>query len=1227
MQKMMQAVYEFHVSRQARDFYELDETLYAATGNVILANVYAARLLAQKMNARRNLQAAPDTAVRAGELHAMGLIDEIMHHLIAEYRRRRNPRAMELALDFLEERLGPQEVNDTLLRFTLDFPPAVVYRGEQSAFEYLSSYSTRPGGVPISNREIALEEMLLLWLENENPAFGPFLELFDDADLERDTAYYRIFPALYEYFDEQPGFGPGNQNLIDVLLAPAREHPDSLAAQLSFLQQSWGEVLQFILLRLMSSLDTLREEGKPFFTGAGGPGGGGPVEILEFGGADFLFEPERFSVDLDWMPNLVLLAKNTYVWLDQLARAYQRPINRLDQVPDEELEMLRRRGITGLWLIGLWERSPASQRIKQLRGNANAVASAYSLFSYDIAADLGGEEAYSRLRDRAWRYGIRLASDMVPNHMGIDSRWVIEHPDWFLQLPYSPFPAYSFNGPNLSWDNRVGLFIDDHYFDNTDAAVVFKRVDFWSGSESYIYHGNDGTSIPWNDTAQLNFLIPEVREAVIQTILHVARKFPIIRFDAAMTLAKRHYQRLWFPEPGTGGAIASRAEHGLTKPQFDQVFPEEFWRMVVDRVAQEAPDTLLLAEAFWMMEGYFVRTLGMHRVYNSAFMNLLRDEKNAEYRLVMKNTLEFDQEIIKRFVNFMNNPDERTAVDQFGKSDKYFGVCAMLATLPGLPMIGHGQVEGFGEKYGMEFRYPMWHETPDEALVARHEREIFPLLRRRYLFAEAHDFLLYDFFTTDGVVNEDVYAYSNRAGDQASLVVYHNRFAETGGWINNSAAYAVKTGQGDEKVLVQRRLGQGLGLSDDPNAYTIFRDHINGLEFIRSSREILYQGMYLELRAYEYHVFLGFRQVWDGADGLYGRLASELAGRGVSSIDDARRELQLQPVLVPFRELVNPGMFRWLIDNRLEAETYEPANFRMALDEVEMKSRDILAALVSEGYAVSAELVSEAEPLEAPADVAAVAPVETEHLAAVQSEVGAHRTMAEQIDDIAGSMRSTTEALLSLSAVESGGGTKPTTEFRHALDYLLSGPHARSPLRSGDPAVWGVLLAAMAVDALGEINAPMDETNGHSPQKRSRAWLDELWFGKAIADALVGLGVDPAAARRSALLVGVLTDHGGADVEGDDATMRAKNLLKKWLADDAACQYIMVHDYDGVHWFNQEAFEDLAWWSCAWETVRSRALLTEANSAGTRLLSIYRNVLALLDAEQRSGYRVDKLLD
>ncbi len=125
---------------------------------------------------------------------------------------------------------------------------------------------------------------------------------------------------------------------------------------------------------------------------------------------------------------------------------------------------------------------------------------------------------------------------------------------------------------------------------------------------------------------------------------------------------------------------------------------------MVDRVAVDAPDTLLLAEAFWMMEGYFVRTLGMHRVYNSAFMHMLRDEETGKYRQLIRNTLEFDPQILKRHVNFMSNPDEETAIDQFGTGEKYFGVCTVLATLPGLPMFAHGQMDGLRERYGMEYR-------------------------------------------------------------------------------------------------------------------------------------------------------------------------------------------------------------------------------------------------------------------------------------------------------------------------------------------------------------------------------------------------------------------------------------------------------------------------------------------------------------------------------------------
>jgi len=212
------------------------------------------------------------------------------------------------------------------------------------------------------------------------------------------------------------------------------------------------------------------------------------------------------------------------------------------------------------------------------------------------------------------------------------------------------------------------------------------------------------------------------------------------------------------------------------------------------------------------MEGFFVRTLGMHRVYNSAFMNMLRNEENAKYRQVIKNTLRFDPQILKRYVNFMNNPDERTAVEQFGKGDKYFGICTLMATMPGLPMFGHGQIEGFAEKYGMEYYRAYWDEDPDPYLIQRHERDIFPLLHQRHLFANVKNFLLYDFYTSAGQVDENVYAYSNGAGEQRALVVFHNKFGDTRGWLKTSTAFNAKYSSSDNAHLIQIDLYHGLNL-------------------------------------------------------------------------------------------------------------------------------------------------------------------------------------------------------------------------------------------------------------------------------------------------------------------------------------------------------------------------------------------------------------------------------
>jgi len=1166
------ALREFHVARQARDLYDFDASLFALSGNVIFANFHAARVFAQKMNDKRDLINFPEQAVRAGQINAMGLIDEILHVVVREYCEQLKPTAMAEALAYVEAALGRDRLAVALRAFTDQFPPLAVYRGETTVAGYLAGAT---GDTP--HRQIALEELLMLWLANDNPAFAIFLELFDDDDLEQNTVYNEIVPLLDEFFRTQPPFGPENQPLIEMLRTPARRFPHSLEAQLEFIRTNWTAVLGKYLYRVLSSLDLLAEEQKPFF--GFGPG---PVLPYEFGGQEL--ELERFSPDSAWMPRLVLIAKNAYVWLDQLSKKYQRAIVHLNDVPDVELDTLARWGISGLWLIGLWQRSEASQRIKQMMGNPEAVASAYSLEDYRIADDLGGEGAYEDLKARAWQRGIRMASDMVPNHMGIDSTWVMQHPDWFVSLPYSPFPGYTFDGANLSRDPRVGIYLEDHYYDRSDAAVVFKRVDHWTGAARYIYHGNDGTSMPWNDTAQLNYLNPEVREAVIQTILSVARRSPVIRFDAAMTLTKKHYQRLWFPEPGTGGDIASRADFGMTKADFDAAMPEEFWREVVDRVAQEAPDTLLLAEAFWLMEGYFVRTLGMHRVYNSAFMNMMRDEKNAEYRQLIKNTLDFDPQILKRYVNFMNNPDERTAVDQFGKGDKYFGICTLMATLPGLPMFGHGQVEGYTEKYGMEYRRAYWDELPDGFLVERHERQIFPLLHRRALFAEVENFRLYDFFTADGYVDENVFAYSNRLGQERSLVLYHNRYAETRGWARMSVGYVVKNEAGD-KTLVQQSLAEGLQIPDDPRVFVVFRDAVSGLEYIRNCCELVEHGLYAELHAYQIHVFVNFALVYENEWGHYGQLAAHLSGRGAPSIDEALKELFLAPVHVPFRMLVSAPAFRWLLAAR--TTTTKGSVDADILQQVEQKLTDLVRA------------------------VKAAVPVATK---AKDDEAAVVETVRTKLETVL----ALSVVLKKLTPAADGAGKVFTTQeaaaYRAAVDYVLRDWKAAAPF------TWGVLFGWLFTHALGKI-VDEDAASTGAADEISRNWIDEWLLGKLIAVALEEWGLEVDAARRAVALIKLLIGYQRWFADTDDP----HDVLYAMLREREVQAYLGVNRYEDVLWFNQEAFEQWARWIMVLSTVD---LATDAPDDFAEIfVARYTLVRQWLKAEAASAYQVARLLE
>jgi glycosidase len=1222
---------EFHISRAVREATQVDDLLFSTTGNVVFANVAASRKLAEALNrsrkdGARGADADPAGAINAGALFAMGLIDELSHALVALYRKQIDPAVLSEAMRWFAAQVDVDKtktgkMDALLLAFTEQFPNVAVFRGEISAADWLRGVTD---GRP--NREAALEELLMLWIANSNPAFKPFHELFADQGLKQQTVYANVTAAFPGYFSTRPKMAPEIGSLYDALRAPMLASPDSLIGQLDFIRERWAPYLGDELKRILLAIDVLREEDLAIWMRFNPPGpdqfrhGAPEWGSMGFEGDEYigfdelrrrryahdyqapLDEYENFSADQAWMPNVVLMAKSTYVWLEQLSKKYQRHIHRLDQIPDEELQLLASRGITGLWLIGLWERSIASRTIKRLRGHGDAVASAYSLKNYDIAEDLGGWEAYNYLKHRAAHFGLRLASDMVPNHMGIDSPWVIEHPDWFLHRWESPFPAYSFNGPDLSTDSRVEIKIDDRYYDQTDAAVAFRLRHHADGSTRYVYHGNDGTSFAWNDTAQLDYSKAEVREHVIQTILHVARLFPIIRFDAAMVLAKRHVQRLWFPLPGAGGSIPSRAENSMSQEEFDALMPNEFWREVVDRVAAEVPGTLLLAEAFWLLEGYFVRTLGMHRVYNSAFMNMMRDEQNAKYRSYLKKTIEFDPDIMKRYVNFMSNPDERTAIDQFGDGDKYFGVCTLLATLPGLPMFGHGQIEGFTERYGMEFKQARLDEWPNEGLVARHQREIAPLLAKRYIFAGSSEFTLYDFWNGRGKVDENVFAYSNRYGDERSLVLYNNKYDSTRGTIHISAAFMDKA----SGVLRQRSLADGLGLPTGESMVLACRDS-NGLEYLRRASDLHRHGLTFDLRGFQCVVLLEWRALAPNAEWPWDRLCDSLNGKGVRNVHEEMVRLRLRPLHDALRAAISPANVRALAElaDEITPPTTEqgtgPKRSARAKKGPKREKTELdprLRAIADKSQFFFDRLLEQ---------------VPEENRAPMVRADATASTGAQAGDEVQAANAIGPAFAADLRAMLCGAAQLPALAKTFSSDWpaqsrsVLPGNAAATRLER----TWAPILAWIVVRSLPEYCIP----NGDRIEL-----FDRLLFRAMLADLFSSMGMAGESSWQAAAEVRVLLSQAAAAPAAIHYEALWAEPDVRWLAG--------VNQAGGITFFNREQFEELLTWLQLPALIEiARSTTTQAKSAApTGIAAVEASVAAARKAANSAGYNLKKYL-
>jgi hypothetical protein len=583
---------------------------------------------------------------------------------------------------------------------------------------------------------------------------------------------------------------------------------------------------------------------------------------------------------------------------------------------------------------------------------------------------------------------------------------------------------------------------------------------------------------------------------------------------------------------------------------------------------------------------------------------------------VIKNTLEFDPDIMKRYVNFMSNPDERTAIDQFGKGDKCFGVAVMMATLPGLPMFGHGQIEGFTEKYGMEYRWPRYDETADPWLVDRHEREIAPLLKLRWLFAESGNFLLYDCFEGSGSVDENVFAYSNRTGDARALVVYNNRYGTAHGTIDHSAAYADK----GAAQLRQRRLSEGLGLTGNPAAVLAWRDSLTGLEYLRRANHLAERGLTLNLHAYQCHVFLDWRELYSTAEKPWDRLCDWLDGRGVPSLEDALVNLELRPVHEALGALLDSSMVRRLADfaehtrAATSAEEQKNARARRGLFDLAWARCEALLHVAQAAY--SSRTAKERRPVGAvhPTDPALLGPAFRERLRA-----------ALRIP--------TMEALFPAPWPGAARGVLPSS----------------SPQLSA-AAVWGPVLGWCALELLAE------SIDAENPERVALDLFDRLRLREPFAKAFAALGFEGeegwrAAARVKVLLLNaagvgkteeeaekdaateaqaVSRETTAAEVQAEPVSVESADAVEEkvalapvlWLDPDVRW-LTGVHEADGHLYLLRESYEELLWWlllpsllRVAGEAVRSRTPVEEMS----------KTVAEALATAESAGYRVDTLL-
>jgi glycosidase len=341
---------------------------------------------------------------------------------------------------------------------------------------------------------------------------------------------------------------------------------------------------------------------------------------------------------------------NTLIWLGELSARHGRRIT-LGEVPGGAWDEIALPGIDTVWLMGVWERSPAGLRIA-LRDEslmtsfrealpdvteADIAGSPYCVRNYVVDASLGGPEGLAAARAQLAARGLRLILDYVPNHVAPDHPWLTERPDCLIR------------GGAEDLARVPDAFIE-------------------AGGQVYA-RGRDPYFPPWPDVVQLNAFSDDLRAATVDTLVSIGDQADGVRCDMAMLLMNDVFAKTWGDRAGKQPA-------------------DDFWPYVIPRVRERHPDLLFVAEAYWNLE-WALQQQGFDHCYDKRLYDRLLHENAADVRTHLQADLGYQRGLVR----FLENHDEpRAAATLPGARERAAAVA--VATLPGATLWHEGQFEG-----------------------------------------------------------------------------------------------------------------------------------------------------------------------------------------------------------------------------------------------------------------------------------------------------------------------------------------------------------------------------------------------------------------------------------------------------------------------------------------------------------------------------------------------------